>query len=148
MYKHSSKTWKNIFKDNSKLLRTRVVQWRKENTLTRVHRPTRLDRARSLGYKAKQGTIVVRIKVGRGGMRRERPKAGRRQKHSGVVKMKADLNMQQIAENRVGRKYPNLHVLNSYFVYKDGKHAWYEVILVDPAHPSIKSDSDLKYFIA
>ena len=62
--------------------------------------------------------------------------------------MKAELNMQQIAENRVGRKYPNLHVLNSYFVYKDGKHPWYEVILVDPAHPSIKSDSDLKYLIA
>ena len=115
MYKHSSKTWKNIFKDNSKLLRTRAVQWRKENTVTRVHRPTRLDRARSLGYKAKQGTIVVRIKVGRGGMRRERPKAGRRQKHSGVVKMKADLNINFFSSSWVGCNSQSL--VNNRLIY-------------------------------
>ena len=148
MYKHSSTTWKNIYKDNYKQIRDRAVEWRKQNTITRLERPTRLDRARTLGYKAKQGIIVVRIKVGRGGMRRPRPKAGRRQKHAGVVKMKANINMKQTSEKRVSRKYPNLHVLNSYFVYKDGKNAWYEVILVDPSHPSIKSDTDFRYLVS
>ena len=109
MYKHSSTTWKNIYKDNYKQIRERVVEWRKQNTITRLERPTRLDRARTLGYKAKQGIVVVRIKVGRGGMRRPRPKAGRRQKHAGVVKMKAKINMKQTSEKRVSRKYPNLH---------------------------------------
>ena len=52
MYKHSSTTWKNIYKDNYKQIRERVVEWRKQNTITRLERPTRLDRARTLGYKA------------------------------------------------------------------------------------------------
>ena len=148
MYKHSSTIWKNIFKNNYKEIRERAIEWRKGSTITRLEKPTRLNRARTLGYKAKQGIIIVRIKVSRGGMRRPRPKAGRRQKHAGVVKMKANINMQQISENRVSRKYPNLLVLNSYFVYKDGKNAWHEVILVDPSHPSIKSDADFKYLVA
>ena len=137
-----------MWKENSAELREKAVIWRKQNALTRIERPSRISRARRLGYKAKQGIIVVRIKVGRGGMRRPRPKAGRRQKHAGVVKMKANINMKQTSENRVSRKYPNLHVLNSYFVYKDGKNAWYEVILVDPSHPSIKSDTDFKYLVS
>jgi len=29
------------------------------------------------------------------------------------------------------KKYVNCEVLNSYYVVKDGKHYWYEVILVD-----------------
>ncbi len=61
MYKHSSITWKNIYKDNYKQIRERVVEWRKQNTITRLERPTRIDRARTLGYKAKQGIIIVRI---------------------------------------------------------------------------------------
>ena len=48
MYKHSSTTWKNIYKDNYKQIRERVVEWRKQNTITRLERPTRLDRARTL----------------------------------------------------------------------------------------------------
>ena len=44
-------------------------------------------------------------------------------------------------------KYPNLKVLNSYLVYKDGRHSWFEVILLDIHHPSIQSDHDFKYHI-
>jgi large subunit ribosomal protein L15e len=36
-----------------------------------------------------------------------------------------------------------MEVLNSYWVGEDGKHKWYEVILVDPNHPSIMSDKEL-----
>jgi large subunit ribosomal protein L15e len=51
-----------------------------------------------------------------------------------------DKNYQQVAEERVSRKYTNCEVLNSYPVAKDGLYAWYEVILVDWAHPSISAD--------
>jgi large subunit ribosomal protein L15e len=36
-------------------------------------------------------------------------------------------------------------VLNSYQVGKDGKYFWYEVILVDRAHPSIKADKRINW---
>ena len=140
---HHGETWQKIFKENYAPIRSRVIAWRHGSTIERIERPSRLNRARALGYKAKQGFVVVRIKVSRGGMRRARPKMGRRPKHLGVVKMKANVSVKQTAERRVAEKYPNLKLLNSYFVYKDGRHVWHEVILLDPYHPSIKSDSDL-----
>ena len=35
-------------------------------------------------------------------------------------------------------KFKNLEILNSYKLAKDGKHYFFEVILVDPAKPEIK----------
>ena len=46
---------------------------------------------------------------------------------------------------RAARKYPNLEVLNSYYVGESGKYKWYEVILVDPHHPVIKSDPKINW---
>jgi large subunit ribosomal protein L15e len=68
---------------------------------------------------------------------------GRRQKRMGVSKYTPSKSIKLIAEERVARKYPNLEVLNSYWVWEDGVSKWYEVILVDPSHPSIKSDKDV-----
>ena len=56
--------------------------------MVRLERPSRLNRARSLGYKPKQGVVVVRIKITRGGMRQKRPTSGRRPKHMGTLKIK------------------------------------------------------------
>ena len=50
-----------------------------------------------------------------------------------------------MAEERTAKRYPNLEVLNSYWVGADGQHEWYEVILVDPAHPVIKSDKKINW---
>jgi large subunit ribosomal protein L15e len=36
-----------------------------------------------------------------------------------------------------------MEVLNSYWVGSDGKHKWFEVIMVDFSHPAIKADADL-----
>src|SRR2546427_787862 len=36
----------------------RMVEWRRGNAFVRVERPTRIDRARELGYPAKQGSDV------------------------------------------------------------------------------------------
>jgi large subunit ribosomal protein L15e len=77
-------------------------------------------------------------------MRRQRPVAGRRQKHLGVTRMKADVNMQQVAENRTQQKYKTLKLLGSYFLYKDGFHYWFEVLLADPSHPRISKDKELR----
>lgn len=136
--------WVSMWKTNSAELRRRAVTWRKENAITRVDRPSRLERARRLGYKAKQGIVVVRMRVGTGGMRKQRPRGGRRPKHLGVTKIKADVDMRTVAENRVLERYPNMSLLGSYFVYKDGMHYWFEVILADASHPRIRQDPDMK----
>ena len=132
MYKHISKSWSKIWKKKTGDIGRKAILWRREKTITRIDKPSRIDKARRIGYKAKQGFTVVRIHVGRGGMRRKRPKAGRRPKHLGVTRIKASISMQKVAERRVGKRFPNLKVLNSYFLHRDGKYSWYEVILFDP----------------
>ncbi len=136
--------WYKMWKENSAVLRERAISWRKENAVTRIERPSRLLRARRLGYKAKQGIIVIRMRVGSGGMRRQRPRGGRRPKHLGVTRIKQDDNMKIVAQRRVLEKYPNMRLLGSYFLYKDGKHYWYEVILADPSHPRIAKDKEMR----
>ena len=37
-----------------------------------------------------------------------------------------------------------MKLLGSYFLYKDGMHYWYEVILADPSHPRIVKDKELR----
>ena len=133
-----------MWKENSIVLRERAIVWRKEEAATRIERPSRLLRARRLGYKAKQGIVVIRMRVGTGGMRRQRPRGGRRPKHLGETRIKQDDNMKTVANRRVLEKYPNMKLLGSYFLYKDGKHYWYEVILADPSHPSIVNDKELR----
>ena len=136
--------WVKLWHDNAPELRERAVHWRKENAFTRIEKPSRIQRARRLGYKAKQGIVVIRMRVGTGGMRRQRPRGGRRPKHLGVTRIKADVSMKQVAENRVLERYPNMKLLGSYFIYKDGMHYWYEVILADPSHPRVSKDKELR----
>jgi len=144
MLSHQDQVWLQMVKDNSPELRERAILWRKQNAVTRIDKPTRIQRARRLGYKAKQGIVVVRMRVGRGGMRRQRPVAGRRPKHLGVVRIKADVSMREVAERRVLERYPNMKLLGSYFLYKDGMYYWFEVILADPSHPRIAKDKELR----
>ena len=138
------KVWLKLWKENSPELRDRVISWRKQDAVTRIEKPSRILRARRLGYKAKQGIIVIRMRVGTGGMRRKRPTGGRRPKHLGVTRIKASVNMKQVADRRVLERYPNMALLGSYFIYKDGMHYWFEVILADPSHPRIIKDKELR----
>ena len=143
MPSYQDQTWIRLWKENAPELRERVIRWRKQNAILRIERPSRIDRARRLGYKAKQGIVVVRMRVGTGGMRKQRPTGGRRPKHLGVTRIKADDSMKTVADRRVLERYPNMKFLGSYFVYKDGKHYWFEVILADPEHPRIAQDTEL-----
>jgi len=138
------KVWLKMWKENSTELRKKAVIWRKENAVTRIDKPSRITRARRLGYKAKQGITVVRMRVGTGGMRKQRPRGGRRPKHLGVTRIKAAVSMKQVAERRVLERHPNMKLLGSYFLYKDGMHYWFEIILADPSHPSIAKDKELR----
>ena len=123
----------------------RMQDWRREPSVIRVEHPTRLDRARSLGYKAKQGIIVARVQVRRGGRRKKRYVRGRRTKHMGVNKITPGKSIQRIAEERAARRFPNTQLLNSYWVGQDGKRKWYEAILVDTSHPVIMKDKNLNW---
>ena len=145
-YKYIAEAWsKPEASYLDELMRQRLIAWRKQPTIIRIEKPTRIDRARKLGYKAKQGFVIARTRVRRGGLRKQRPKAGRRPKRMGVAKFKPGKSIRLIAEERVGKKFPNLEVLNSYWVGEDGRSKWFEVILVDPNHPSIKNDKDVNW---
>lgn len=144
IYKILNKLWKNK-KQVRKLFRDRIIEWRKENSVVKLKKPTRIDKARALGYKAKQGILVARVRVKRGGRKKPLIKKGRRPKRRGRKKI-VGKSYQWIAEERANRKFHNFEVLNSYYVAQDGKSYWYEVILVDPSHPVIKKDKHLKWF--
>jgi len=145
-YSHIRDAWKDP--DDGKLAELqwqRMQDWREQGSVVRIDRPTRLDRARSLGYKAKQGIVVARVSVRKGSARKQRHTAGRRSKRQGVTRITRRKNIQRVAEERCARVYPNLRVLNSYWVGEDGRQKWHEVILVDPNHPAIENDDDLNW---
>ena len=144
MRRYMAMTWTKMWKSNADELKSKTIGWRTEPVIHKIQRPSRLERAHRLGYKAKQGIIVVRARVGRGGMRKQRPVAGRRPKHLGVVHIKQGTSMRKVAERRVNEKFPNMEVLGSYYLHKDGMYYWYEVILADPNHPSIYKDKEMR----
>jgi len=145
MYDNVADQWKKPDTSFESPQHQRLIQWRKEDNFIRVDKPLRIDRARSLGYKAKQGYIVVRVHVRRGGLRKPKIKGGRRAAAKGISKITMGKSTQRIAEERTAKRYPNMEVLNSYWVGEDGKNHYYEVILVDPIHPSIMKDSKINW---
>ncbi len=137
MYHYMREAWK---KPDTTALRSSMIEWRRSDAATVVDKPLRLDRARSLGYKAKKGFIVVRIRVLRGGRTRKRTGVKGRKSRKQTIRKTLKMNYQWVSEIRAARKFPNLEVLNSYLIGKDGKHAFFEVIMVDPSRPEIKND--------
>jgi len=129
IYKRIRNLWKSP--EIKPILRNYMIQWRKQPVAVKIDKPTRLDRARSLGYKAKKGIMMVRIRIPRGGRKRPQFKGGRRSRHMRRRKIVAK-SYQWIAEERVNKKFKNMTILNSYFLAKDGKHYFFECILIDP----------------
>jgi large subunit ribosomal protein L15e len=148
-YRYMARSFQETLGDEgSERRHERLLTWRREHTVTRLERPTRLDRARAIGFRAKGGFVVVRVRVRRGGQRKRAIIAGRRPKHKGVNKMTLAKSLRWIAEERAQKHYPNLEVLNSYWVGEDGKQKFFEIILVDPASPEILADSKLAWIAA
>jgi large subunit ribosomal protein L15e len=142
-YKYITKTMQKQYKDRDERLRSKVISWRKGPTIVKVNRPSNLPRARTLGYKAKQGYIVVRVRVHKGRRTRKRPRGGRKQKNYYFFKQ-PEASHQTIAEQRVNRLHRNMEVLNSYWIGDDGNYHYFEVILADPSKASVNISSAIR----
>jgi len=141
MYHYIRNAWK---KPDVKTLRERMIGWRKSEAVVKVDKPLRVDRARNLGYKAKKGFVVVRVRLKRGGHKRPRPRKGRQTKKL-TIRKTLSLSYKTIAEQRAAKKFKNLEVLNSYNIGKDGVYGYYEVILVDVRRPEIQNDKTINW---
>eukprot|EP01029_Cantina_marsupialis_P024023 TRINITY_DN608093_c0_g1_i1.p1 TRINITY_DN608093_c0_g1~~TRINITY_DN608093_c0_g1_i1.p1 ORF type:complete len:214 (-),score=13.58 TRINITY_DN608093_c0_g1_i1:220-840(-) len=147
-YKYLEELWRKKQSDVMRfLLRVRAWEYRQTNKIVRLTRPTRPEKARALGYKAKQGYVVYRAAVRRGGRKRPNSKGivYGKPKHQGITGLKSNRNLQSVAEERVGRRCGNLRVLNSYWVNQDSTFKYFEVILVDPMHTVIRNDSRINW---
>ncbi|MBS3149084.1 50S ribosomal protein L15e [Candidatus Woesearchaeota archaeon] len=134
-------SWNN---QGAKAFQQKLIGWRREPVSIKLEHPTRIDRARALGYKAKEGFLIVRTRLRKSRRMRPKIKKGRKSSNKGQ-KLVVNKNYRQIAEERTNKKFINMEVLNSYEVGRDGHFIWYEVILVDPNHPVIKADNTIKW---
>lgn len=147
-YKYIQELWK---KKQSAVMqfiaRMRTWEYRQLSAIHRVSRPSRIEKARRLGYKAKQGYVVYRVKIRRGNRKRPAPKGVvcGKLKSIGIAGLKNKKNYQSVAEERVGRKLSGLRVLNSYWVGQDSTFKFFEVLLVDPAHTAIRDDPRINW---
>jgi large subunit ribosomal protein L15e len=130
-YKYVKQQFEQEQEKRTGSLRQRLVAWSKQAAVERIEKPTNLARARELGYKAKKEFVVARVKTAKGRRKRRKPDQGRKSnKRLKFVPPAAGL--QWIAEQRAARRFPNLRVVNSYFVGETGQEKFFEVILVNP----------------
>ena len=110
------------------LLRVRCWQYRQLNAIHRASRPMRPDKARRLGYKAKQGYVIYRIRVRRGGRKRPVPKGATYGKpaNQGVNQLKFQRSLRSVAE------VSNLITLHCCFVLKCYVNQTIIDVLFDP----------------
>jgi len=147
-YKYLTELWKKKQSDLLRfLLRIRCWELRQLPAIHRATRPTRPDKARRLGYKAKQGFVIYRARVRRGGRKRPVPKGivYGKPANQGVLQLKWGRSLKSKAEERVGRQCGNLRVLNTYWINQDARYKYFEVILVDPFHNAIRNDPRINW---
>ncbi|XP_055903854.1 60S ribosomal protein L15-like [Eupeodes corollae] len=129
------------------LLRIRVWQYRQLTKLHRSPRSTRPYKARRLGYENKQGFVIYRIRVRRGGRKRPVAKGcthGKPKSH-GINELKPSVVCNLFAEERVVRKVGGLRVLNSYWLAQDDSNKYFEVILIDTHHNAVRRDPKINW---
>ncbi|CAF0891047.1 unnamed protein product [Brachionus calyciflorus] len=127
--------------------RMRTWQLRQLPAVHRAPRPTRPEKARRLGYKAKQGYVVYRVRVRRGNRKKPVPKGITygKPKNQGINEIKPTRKLQSVAEERVGRRCGALRVLSSYWVGEDSTYKFFEVVLADPSHKTIRTDPAINW---
>uniref|UniRef100_H0XQE6 Ribosomal protein L15 n=1 Tax=Otolemur garnettii TaxID=30611 RepID=H0XQE6_OTOGA len=102
-HKYIQELWRKQQSDVMRfLLRVHCWQYRQLSALHRALHPTWPDKARRLGYKAKQGYVIYRICVRPGGCKRPVPKGATYGKpvHHGVNQLKFARSLQSVAEER------------------------------------------------
>ena len=145
--KYVRKAWRQPRKNLGSSYKEKLICWRREKAIVRVERPTRIDKARSLGYKAKHGFVVARVRVLRSMSKNPKIRRGRDGGNLST-RIAQSKNYKWIAEERVAKRFPNLEVLNSYWVGEDERHYWFEVILIDVYHTAILNDNDINWIVS
>ena len=154
-YKYLEELWRKKQSDVMRfLMRIRAWEYRQLPNIWSCTRPTRPEKARRLGYKAKQGYSIIRAAVRRGNRRRQPGNNGSgkgivygKPKNAGINHKKFQRNCATVAEQRVGQKAANMRVLNSYWVNQDATYKYYEVICVDPEHKRIRNDPRINWIV-
>lgn len=142
-YKYIAQTLQKQYKARDASFRSKIMAWRSGPAMAAAEYPSNLGRARRLGYKAKQGYAVVRIRVDKGRRTRPKPMGGR--KHKNYYRfVQPGMSHQAMAEQRVNRVYRNMEVLNSYWVGEDGNYKYFEVILADPTKATVNVSSVMR----
>src|SRR3989344_3219231 len=108
--------------------RTRVFGQRNRPAVLRLERPSNIPRAKTLGYKAKQGIVIAQVRIRKGSGLHRRPARGRKPRRMGVKKLTRRSSRQSMAERRAGVAFTNC-----------------EVILADRASPSVLADLDKRW---
>ncbi|MBI5228113.1 50S ribosomal protein L15e [Candidatus Micrarchaeota archaeon] len=142
-YKYIEQTMQAQYKARDGTFRNKILAWRNGPVMALVEHPSNLIRARRLGYKAKQGYSVVRVRIDKGRRTRRKPMGGR--KHKNFYRfVQPGMSHQAMAEQRVNRIYRNMEVLNSYWIGEDGNYKFFEVILADPYKPTVNISSVMR----
>ena len=149
-YKYLEELWRKKQSDLMNFIfRVRTWEYRQLPVISRVNHPSRPDKARKLGFKAKEGYVVYRVRVRRGGRKRPVPKGivSGKPTSVGINQLKPTRNLRSKAEERAGRALGALRVLNSYWIGQDGTYKYYEVIMVDPSHNGIRNDPRINWIV-
>ncbi len=142
-YKYITATLQKQYKERGADFRNKIMEWRKGDAIVRVEKPSNISRARTLGYKAKQGYAVVRVRIDKGRRTRIKPMGGRKHKNNYRF-IQPGMSHQAIAEQRANRIYRNMEVLNSYWVGEDGMYKYFEVLMADASKPSVNISSVMR----
>merc|ERR1711974_355453 len=106
-YKYMQELYKKKQSDVLRfLLRVRCWEYRQLNVVHRASGPARPDKAHRLGYKAKQGYVIYRVRVRRGDRKKHAHKGATYGKpvRQGVNKLKPQRSLRALAEERVGAR--------------------------------------------
>merc|ERR1719464_1206076 len=151
-YKYLEELWRKKQSDICRfVMRVRTWEYRQMSVIHKCNRPSRPDKARKVGFKAKQGYVIYRIRVRRGGRKRNIAKGqvfGKPRNSGRVKKIKKPRTHKSVAEERVARKCSNMRVLNSYWVGQDASFKFFEVIMVDPSHKAVRRDPRINWIIS
>jgi len=147
-YKYLEELWRKKQSDIVRfIMRVRTWEYRQLPAVHRCVRSSRPDKARRIGYKAKRGYAIYRVRIRRGGRKKIAHKGCIYGKpvNGGINKQKASRTLKSIGEERAGRLCSNMRVLNSYWIGQDAAFKFYEVILVDPSHKAIRRDPRINW---
>ena len=99
-YKYARKQYDQPKENLDEIWSQRLQEWRRQGVIEKTDNPTRIPKARQLGYKAKNGFNTFRVRIKKGGTKRKRPSGGRTPKAYGQSKYSSKKSKRVIAEQK------------------------------------------------